>query len=435
MVKKKSTKAIKLEQPAKHTGTTPGEDDNAAAADTTPRFKEDINPFSGVFDPEKDFISRAPPEVLDHILSYCVRDHDPEAAVKMDSPVPGQEAHTHVLVSLAAMSTRFRDCVESFSFRQLMADPARTGFKTNAEKEAAIPDRRKPTRRSARLAGSSPGNRRVYRIEFLSYLTTHCVGCNKYCWRTAVMLNGVACCSQCEHTLLGGTIVSSIPYLLPFAACANFSQFLTDALKEFDLRDYMLIPTRKPGPRAKHTNLPLIPYGTKKSGTALGIGHCISYRFYRKDVERIARLVHGDVKGHLKKKRKERKDRKLLKVRRAKLELKIERHSELAQNAYDKAARDEHRQCLEHYQKLDADGDYASDAVSELSYRERRTNHKKLCTMLDCERCKNTNIDWAKWGMEYRNDYIDYSDFSDEFGEYGYGSDCGDHCPCGGGCW
>ncbi|KAK4958451.1 hypothetical protein LTR10_004879 [Elasticomyces elasticus] len=365
----------------------PTEED--AEVEYVPQYKDDKpNAFNTPVNPDKDFISTMPPEVLDNILSYCVLDHDPELAAKMEKPP--YIHRPHVLLSLAAMSTQLRDCVESFSLRQLTCDTARTLFKTTAEREAAVPDCRKPKRRSTRIAARpQEEDRRVYRKEFLHYARFHCFKCDVWCYNTSVMHNSVGCCPQCVHKDLQGTI------------------FLTDALKEYDLRDYMLVPTRKPGPRAKHTNLPLIPYGTRKTGNALSLGSCISYRFYRKDVERIAKIVHEDVQAHMAKKRKERKDRKRIKVRQNKRALKIEKYQGIVDNTDNDARWERARKRLQHYKDLDADGGYESEAISHFNYDDRYDNHAKMCKKLDCYHCEHKKVDWAKYGMDYKDEWFD----------------------------
>ena len=49
-------------------------------------------------------------------------------------------------------------------------------------------------------------------------------------------------------------------------------QNLTNALKEYDLRDWMLISSRKPGPRAKKVDFPVISYGTLRTGMSRNRG-------------------------------------------------------------------------------------------------------------------------------------------------------------------
>ncbi|KAK5724828.1 hypothetical protein LTR15_004877 [Elasticomyces elasticus] len=367
--------------------------------------KIDLAAFELPVDPDKDFISRTPPEVIDNILSFCVRDHDPEVATRT-----GRRSR-HALISLAAMSTLFRDCVESFSQRQLMLKPELSQFKTTAEKEAAKPDRWKPTRRSTRVAAKPREDDRIYRVEFVRFLLRRCVACDVWCYAGSIMLSNVSYCTQCEASEHGGTIC------------------LSDALKNYDLRDYMLIPTRTPGPRAKHTDLPAISYATKKTGTAIGVGMCTSYRFYVKDVKRIAELVHGDVKARMDKKTAERQQRKNKKVRANKLELKIEKYKDIAKNTKKDKKRARAHKRIKRYEALDADGGYQSDAVSEFDRSERRTNHLKLCKTLDCYRCENMKVDWKKYDMEYKS-----YEYRVEMGWYdddsdGYDSDHG--CACG----
>ena len=106
----------------------------------------------------------------------------------------------------------------------------------------------------------------------------------------------------------------------------------------------MLIPTRKPGPRAKHTDLPKIPYYTQKAGTAIILGHCVSYRFYERDVARIARLVHGDVDAHMEEKRTARRERQQKRRRYTKQELKIRHHRDSLANATTKEDEQHHKQ-------------------------------------------------------------------------------------------
>lgn len=109
---------------------------------------------------------------------------------------------------------------------------------------------------------------------------------------------------------------------------------LTDALHFFDLRDWMLLKSRKPGPRTKPLDLPTIPYGTLRTGKPYLNGMCLSYRFYRKDVEAIATIVHGDFKSHMEKKFEERFDRKWKRSRNARREMKIRKHTDALEKKF-----------------------------------------------------------------------------------------------------
>lgn len=99
-------------------------------------------------------------------------------------------------------------------------------------------------------------------------------------------------------------------------------------MKQYDLRDYMLLKSRKPGPRAKHVNLRVITYGTQHGGNAISVGSCISYKFFAQDVEKIADMVHGDAHAHMVIKRQERMERKLKRVRRNERATKIRVHTD-----------------------------------------------------------------------------------------------------------
>ncbi|KAK5699377.1 hypothetical protein LTR17_023307 [Elasticomyces elasticus] len=344
----------------------------------TPLFKEDFNAFHHPIDENKDFINAMPPEMLDRILLYCVLDHEPELALKTEQNGKTRKQASHVLLSLAAMSTTFRDCVESFCLRQLRNNRHVTHFKTTRLN--------KLVRRSTRLAGMPRPDNRVYRTEYLWFLHNCCVKCNKLNSHTAVMLNKVVCCKQCE-TGLGKTIC------------------LTEALRNYELRDYMLVPTRTPGPRAKHTNLPLIPYGTKKSGTALGIGNCISYHFYLKDVKRIANLVHKDLAAHLQKKRHARIARKREKVLPNMVEMKLRELRDAYRESYKWRNLDYFGKRIEHYESIDLEAEDAGDAVSDIDGEDYwGGDHELVCIELDCRRCRDDKVDWAKYGMEHRYD-------------------------------
>ena len=59
--------------------------------------------------------------------------------------------------------------------------------------------------------------------------------------------------------------------------------------------------------------MPSITYGTVRVPKPFFSGQVTSYRFLRKDVEKIAKLVHGDVEQHMQAKRADRRKRKIQK--------------------------------------------------------------------------------------------------------------------------
>lgn len=124
----------------------------------------------------------------------------------------------------------------------------------------------------------------------------------------------------------------------------DISQNLSDALHDYDLRDWMLIKTRKPGPRAKfkQDDLPSITYGTVRTGTPLLIGQVISYRFFRKEVEAVANFVHGNVQEHMETKKQQRKDRRAKKRRDHQRERQINWHEYCVEDASSKEEKEFH---------------------------------------------------------------------------------------------
>lgn len=88
------------------------------------------------------------------------------------------------------------------------------------------------------------------------------------------------------------------------------SQTLTEALRDYDLRDYMLMKTRKPGPRAKFVDLPIIPYSSEYKAIGFPAFKSMTvFHFRSKDLKMLANLVHGDWRQHMCKKRQEREMR------------------------------------------------------------------------------------------------------------------------------
>ena len=106
-------------------------------------------------------------------------------------------------------------------------------------------------------------------------------------------------------------------------------QDLSTALRRFDLRDWMLLKTRKPGPRTKKIDLPTIPYTTVRCGTPLFLGLVVAHRFYEKHVKMIANLVHANVEEHMAAKSKQKDQRAKKRRRLVHRELKIRHHSDL----------------------------------------------------------------------------------------------------------
>ena len=103
----------------------------------------------------------------------------------------------------------------------------------------------------------------------------------------------------------------------------------------------MLLKSRKPGPQAKHTNLPIISRGSVKTGL-IHAGVCTSYHFFCKDVEAIARLVHGNLEAHMEQKDRERAARRLKTFMERERKLKIRYHTDSINDATTKMDKEYH---------------------------------------------------------------------------------------------
>ncbi|KAI7161500.1 hypothetical protein KC349_g2738 [Hortaea werneckii] len=192
----------------------------------------------------KDLISSLPTETFHEILSYLILDHDPDRGLKLEAlKRRGFKDQPHVFLSLSVLSKHFRNNVESFCLHHLTQFKEIYGFQPAAQMDAEH-------RRSARLAAKPKKDSRIFRVLLVKHLQTRCIHCNFYCWTRATMATGVACClwdhamKHCEEDEFPITVT------------------ISHAMNVFDLRDYMLLKSRSPGPRAKHLDLPSIPYGT-----------------------------------------------------------------------------------------------------------------------------------------------------------------------------
>jgi hypothetical protein len=188
--------------------------------DEYPLYKDDLpNAFNGAVDPSLDFISKAPNEVIDNILSYLVLDHQPDRGVKMKAGT--YKLVPHVLLSMAAMSRYFYHATEGFARRYRtrnkldLPEPgiywpqqpevfARLmGFR---EKEL---DKERNKRRSVRIANTvKPETHEVYRKKLCDQSKVHCVVCHLPGWRPGKLANQVTVCEGCERSVFGTIMVS-----------------------------------------------------------------------------------------------------------------------------------------------------------------------------------------------------------------------------------
>ena len=105
----------------------------------------------------------------------------------------------------------------------------------------------------------------------------------------------------------------------------------------------MLIPSRNPKLHAKRNDLPLIPYGTLKVPKPFMSGWMTSYQFFEKDVQAIAKAVHGDVEAYTEARRQRRVERERNRTREVHRKLKVRYHKDQQDVAESKEELTYHR--------------------------------------------------------------------------------------------
>lgn len=192
---------------------------------TWPRYKDDLpNAFNGEVDPSEDFISKAPVEIIDNILSFLVLDHDPERGVKMKEGT--YKARSHALISMSAMSRLFYHATEGFACRFLtkhkeaLSKPYEGDYyrahpelyqellDSQAEYNRAREERLSKLRRSSRLANKpQPEVTKVHREELVRMMQNRCAVCFTHCWTRGKFANMVSICETCDLSMNGTTRV------------------------------------------------------------------------------------------------------------------------------------------------------------------------------------------------------------------------------------
>lgn len=197
---------------------------------TWPRYKDDLpNAFNGEVDPSEDFISKAPVEIIDNILSFLILDHDPERGVKMKEGT--YKGRPHALISMSAMSRLFYHAAEGFAYRFLTKNkedlerPYVSAWdRSHPEQHQAYLDlmqgyhlarekRDSELRRSSRIAGKpQPEVVKIHRKELIRVLQSRCAVCLDHAWKQGKLANTVAICAKCDHSINGEFEVCQ-PYL------------------------------------------------------------------------------------------------------------------------------------------------------------------------------------------------------------------------------
>ena len=192
---------------------------------TWPRYKDDLpNAFNGEVDPSQDFISKAPVEIIDNILSFLILDHDPERGVKMMES--SYKRRSHALVSMSAMSRLFYHATEGFAHKFLTMNQEALSVPSYLhywraspevlqritanmeERDKAMEERNSRLRRSSRIANQPQEEpRKVHRIELCRTLQSKCAVCLRHADTPGKFANAVSVCSDCESSIDGPFMV------------------------------------------------------------------------------------------------------------------------------------------------------------------------------------------------------------------------------------
>lgn len=232
---------------------------------------------------EKDNLSVLPSELLHMIVAYLFPTHNPD---KASEEVSRRNGFHHDLDHLAATSRTVRGEVMYWAESFLRQHKSITKHKT--------PSAKPRSRQRNWLRG---------RGGLVTWSERYCVFCGKSSARSAIFMNAFRCCRDCDEIQWPDKMTK------------------TNAKDEYHLMDHHVLPHQQRTPisakmLAKHPGgAPKLRYGTNWS-----VGVLTTF-FLRKDVERLARYVHGDLETHLARRRvqREARQRKLQETKAAKL--------------------------------------------------------------------------------------------------------------------
>ncbi|KAK5165140.1 uncharacterized protein LTR77_009237 [Saxophila tyrrhenica] len=223
----------------------------------------------------KDHLTALPSELQHEILDYLFPTHDPDAAAKANYVAPSNQPDTkrhHSFDALAATCHALRDGTFSWARLWLIRHQEITNY---------LPARPELQKKRDFLRGGPSG--------LLNWMDRHCVFCGKKSIRTAIMMNGLRCCRDCDGKHWPEKITK------------------TDAKAQYDLKENQLLPNQHPAAKMLNRHpggLPVLRYGTYM------VSSVVTTMFMRSDVEALAKLAHGDLKAHFAKREAAREERK-----------------------------------------------------------------------------------------------------------------------------
>lgn len=220
-----------------------------------------------------DHLTKLPSEILHMIFDFLFCQHRPDRAFDHDDSIPIITSRcTHYLDYLSATSRSLRAELNDWAIHFLTSHSEITNFEMAKSTNKA---------RTFNMLRGQKG--------LLTWARSHCIFCGKISSRRAIMMNAFKCCHKCDKVHWPDKITRTI------------------ARNEYQLKDHHLLARFRPA-SVKERVVPKSPLPTIRYGTYLCVGVATTV-FLRKDVERVATALHGDLKVYFAKRKANREDK------------------------------------------------------------------------------------------------------------------------------
>ncbi|KAK4494602.1 hypothetical protein PRZ48_013958 [Zasmidium cellare] len=221
--------------------------------------------------PPEDQLTKLPSEILHMIFDYLFCQHKPDKAFDNLNPTNSDDILTatcnHDLDYVSATSRILRAEVNEWAIHWLTTHESITNFK--------LP---KTTNKSRTF------NMLRSRKGLLTWAKNHCIFCGRSSVRRAIMMNGFKCCSKCDAKEWPDKLTK------------------TTAQKQYGLKEHHLFPRLRDS-TTKDRIVPKSPLPKIRYGTYTCAGGVATTNFLRKDVEKLATALHGDLDAYFEKRK------------------------------------------------------------------------------------------------------------------------------------
>ncbi|GIZ41212.1 hypothetical protein CKM354_000452500 [Cercospora kikuchii] len=236
--------------------------------------------------PPPDHLTALPSELLQNIISYLFPTHEPDKVLHRRAP----RTTPHDLERLSNTCRILHHEVHAWAQHFLLQHQSITKFKPPQNALPSAKRKKQPTKTPTMSQTNYLRNRNRSSQALLTWSTTKCTFCGKPSSRSAILMNGLNCCSTCDSTHWPDKITK------------------TAALKEYDLKPYHLDTSL-----AEDWDPAQVAW-IHREKVRYGVYICQgapTTMFLRKDVAARAREVHGRWwKEHLARKKEGREKRR-----------------------------------------------------------------------------------------------------------------------------